>query len=287
LPGDSVHQAIEPVIRAGAAAIVAIASSATGEIMTLNAMSGNARWAVPIVLAGQADEDLLDRAAASAASASVLIDGAYKNNAEAHEVIGSLERGRRVVMVSTPSSGWFHCAGERGPGIALWLGLARWAAQRKSPFTYRFVASSGHELDGAGLREFMKREPPRMEDVVCWLHLGAGIATYDYKRTAGGLERLGSASPLRKLYSVERFVPALQEAFADLTDLKPLVTDRPAGEILLLAEKHYPYFGFAGGSIFHHAPADMPERTTGPELLEPVGKALVKALTTIESSMGG
>ena len=60
-----------------------------------------------------------------------------------------------------------------------------------------------------------------------------------------------------------------------------------AGEILLLAEKHYPYFGFAGGSVFHHAPADMPERTTGPELLEPVGRALVKALTTIENSMGG
>ena len=127
-------------------------------------------------------------------------------------MIARLDRGRRTIMVTTPSSGWFHCAGERGPGIALWLALARWAAQRKSAVSYQFVASSGHELDGVGLREFMRREPPRQADLLCWLHLGAGIATYDYKKTENGLERLGAASPLRKLYSVEQFVPALKEA---------------------------------------------------------------------------
>ena len=134
----------------------------------------------------------------------------------------------------------------------------------------------------------MRREPPRKEDLLCWLHLGAGIATYDYKRSENGLERLATPSPLRKLYSVERFVPALKDAFANLPDLTPLVGERPAGgELILLAEKGYPYFGFASGSVLHHAPGDLPERITGPELLDPVAAALAKALTTIEHSMGG
>ena len=125
VPGDEVHAAIEPVIRAGAAAIVAIANSPSGELTTLNAESGNARWAVPIVLAGQQDEAALDRWAAASAPASILIEGVYKEDAEAYDVIARLDRGRRMIMVTTPSSGWFHCAGERGPGIALWLALAR------------------------------------------------------------------------------------------------------------------------------------------------------------------
>jgi hypothetical protein len=285
MPGDPVHQAIETAIRAGAAAIVAIVPSPSGEILTLNVRDDDARWPIPIVLAADSDRPRLERWAAAAAPASVLVDGAHQKDAAAYEVIARLERGRPFVLVTTPSSGWFRCAGERGPGIALWLGLARWAAQRKSPVTYEFVASSGHELDGMGLREFMRREPPSTADMLCWLHLGAGIATYDYKRTERGLEKLAGASPLRKLYCTERFKPLLQDAFAALPDLSP-ATDRPLGEMILMAEKGYPYFGFAGGSVFHHAPGDLPERITGPELLEPVAQSLVKALTAIESRVG-
>jgi hypothetical protein len=285
-PDDSVHRAIEPLIAAGAQGIVAIVPSPSGEIATLNVKTDDAHWPVPIVVAAESDQPRLERWAAERAPASLLVEGDYRKDAEAHEVIGRLERSRKFVLVTTPSSGWFRCAGERGPGIALWLALARWAASRKSPVTYQFVASSGHELDGEGLREFMRREPPRLEDMICWLHLGAGIATYDYERTGNGLKKLPRVSPLRKLYASERFVPVLKRAFTSLPDLQPL-TERPLGEMILMREKGYPYFGFAGGSVFHHAPGDLPERITGPELLEPVGMALAEALTVIESSMGG
>jgi hypothetical protein len=284
-PGDAVHHAIEQAVATGAAGIVAIVPSPSGEIFTLNVPTDGVRWPVPVLLAAQNDQPRLERWAAGRTPASLLLDGAYEK-AEAHEVIGRLDRGRRYTMITTPSSGWFHCAGERGPGIALWLALARWAATRKSPFTYQFVASSGHELDGMGLRQFMDREPPNLKDMACWLHLGAGIATYAYKRTAGGLEKLPGPSPLRKLYSVEKFRPLIKDAFAALPDLTPS-SDRPLGEMIQMAEKGYPYFGFAGGSVFHHAPGDLPARITGPELLEPVARALAAALVNIENSMGG
>ena len=284
-PGDPVHQALESAIRAGAAGIVAIVSSFSGEPATLNVRPDDARWPVPIVVAGEDDCPRLDRWAAQRADASLLVDGAYRKEAAAHDVIGRLERGRRFVMVTTPSSGWFRCAGERGPGIALWLALARWA-KTKSRVSYQFVASSGHELDGMGLRAFLRSEPPRVEDIICWLHLGAGIATYDYRRAPDGLHKLTLPSPQRRLYSSARLAPVVRNAFTMVPDLTP-VTDRPLGEMILMAEKEYPYFGFAGGSVFHHTPGDLPERATGPELLGPVGAAVVNALTAIESSLGG
>src|SRR5690606_40165850 len=46
----------------------------------------------------------------------------------AFNLVGKLDRGRgRWLVVSTPRSGWFTCAGERGGGMAAWLHIARWA----------------------------------------------------------------------------------------------------------------------------------------------------------------
>lgn len=282
-PNSVVHRALAPLWASGAVAVIGVDQVATGEIFALNAMAGPQPWPLPLLNVGQRDEAFLKQAAAQGAQVSLLLDGAYNDQAEAFEVVGQQEHGKYLVIVSTPSSGWFRCAGERGPGVALWLALARWAAARQSALGFLFVASSAHELDGLGIRHFIERLAPKPETVKCWLHLGAGIATYDYKIEGGKLEKLAQASRMRRLYSAPQFVSALTRAFADLPDLKPIVTDKPGGEMLLMAQRGYPFMGFAGGSVFHHMPGDLPARATGPELLEPVAQALVKALTIIES----
>ncbi len=284
-PRSQVHESLAPLLAAGAAAVVAITPSATGEIMALNAMAGLAKWPIPILAVGQSDEAALTNAAAKGATASVSLDGKYKEDAEAFEVVGKLNRGKRVVVVSTPSSGWFRCAGERGCGIALWLGLARWAASRKSNTSYVFVASSGHELNGVGIHHFVKEMAPKPADVGCWLHLGAGIATYEYKATAGGIEKQKAASFTRRLYTSTQFEKILAESFHDLPGLTPIVTKEPGGEMIVMAGAGYPFMGFAGGSALHHAPGDLPERSTGPELLEPIAERLVRALSFIENHL--
>jgi hypothetical protein len=45
----------------------------------------------------------------------------------------------------------------------------------------------------------------------------------------------------------------------------------------------YRTFGIAAGHRFHHTPADSPEMT-GPEILEPVGRALINTIEAIEST---
>ncbi len=285
-PNSQVQEILDPVIRAGAAAVVVVTESLVGELVTLNAEAGPAKWPIPILLVGQSAELALDRAASEGARTSVFIDGAYQQDAEAFEVVGRKNGGKGTVVVSTPSSGWFHCAGERGPGIALWLALARWTASRRTDMGYVFAASSGHELHGVGIEHFVHEIAPKAKDVTCWIHLGAGIATYDYVKTATGFEKRPTASAARRLYSSKEFEAAATEGFRALPDLKPIVTDRPGGEMIVLARAGYPFFGFAGGSALHHMPGDLPERITGPELLEPVARGLVKILTAIESRAG-
>ena len=285
VPNSIVHRTLAPIWASGALAVVGVTEVATGEIFALNAMAGPDPWPLPLLAVGQSDEAMLYKAAAQGASTSLLLDGSYDDKAEAFEVVGKLERGKNLVIVSTPSSGWFRCAGERGPGVALWLALARGAAARKSDTSFIFVASSAHELNGLGIKHFIEQVAPKPEAVKCWLHLGAGIATYEYKTEGGKLEKLSTASPMRRLYSAPQFAPALTEAFAALPDLKPIVTDKPGGEMVLMARQGYPFFGFAGGSTFHHMPGDLPERSTGPELLEPVARSLVKALAAIEAGI--
>lgn len=270
LPDCPVHKAVEPIARAGAVAAVIITASTTGELIQLNAMAGLDAWPLPILLAGEKDEPAL------IGEGSFLLDGHYDPKARAFEVVGRFGNGPRTFIVSTPYSGWFRCAGERGPGIALWLGLARYVA-KNSRDRWIFVASSGHELHSKGILTFLEALAPKPSAVTAWLHLGAGIATYRFD----GRQRQSIASPMRRIYSTPVFVPLLKQAFAAMPELTPVVTDKPAGEMLEMAHKGYPYFGFAGGSTFHHMPGDLPERTTGPELLEPIGAALLQVLSRL------
>ena len=168
--------------------------------------------------------------------------------------------------------------------MALWLALARWAAARNSDTSYLFVASSGHELDYAGMRGFLAHSAPSPKEVTTWLHLGAGIATYDYRQSNGKFEKLTTPSPMRRLYTNRApWAPVLRQAFRDLADLQPIVTDSPAGEMALMSQQGYGVWGFAGGNPLHHMPGDRAERITGPELLEPVARAVVEALLAIEN----
>lgn len=282
LPGDAVGQVVSAAARKRARALVIATRSPAGELVALNAMSGLTPWPIPVLLVGGREEARLAEAARAGAAAQVLIDGKLDYTAKAYEVIGELKRGPGHIVISTPSSGWFRCAGERGPGIALWLALARWAARRSGGPSITFVASSGHELESLGIRQFTGKDAPAPEQVRSWLHLGAGIATWDYEFGPAGPKRLNRASAARRLMTNhEELIPILTRHFDTLSGLTPVLTAEPFGEMTLMAQEGYRLWGIAGGSAFHHMPGDLPDRITAPELLEPVARALAGALTEL------
>jgi hypothetical protein len=270
---------LRPTFEAGAAAIVAITPSVTGEPIALNFDHGQERWPVPILLAGEAH----DSAIRAARRATIVIEGRDEPRAEAFEVVGTNGQRGDHFIVSTPSSGWFRCAGERGPGIALWLALARWSSHRETAARFTFVASSGHELHEQGMRYFLEKSAPHSGTVKAWLHLGAGIAAYNWERDTGGrLRRLDRAFPRNLLTNCKDWEQLLTRAFAGVPEIRLAVTDAPPGELAQLVARGYLAFGLVASHPFHHAPGDTAARTTGPEILEPVGEALVRALVELE-----
>jgi len=282
---QKVHsEIIHAAVKAGASALVGVTEGATKEIIALNSPDGAEAWPIPVVLVGQRDEPALTAARRSSTRVSLLLDGEDDADTIARNVIARVDRGKDLIVVSTPQSGWFRCAGERGPGIALFLGLARWAIRRPSGASFLFVSTSGHELGGLGMRAFLKDLAPPPERVLCWIHLGAGIATYSWEETPAGLKRLQEPDSRRLLMTSRDLVPMLTTTFAGLAGLTPNV-DRAVGEFEFMLKAGYRTFGIAAGHRFHHTPADSPE-TTGPAILEPVGLALVKTLETIEAAAG-
>jgi hypothetical protein len=225
------------LIEAGVAGIIGVTPSITGEPIALNSNFTNEPWRVPILLIGEAEEN----AVRASRQASMLVEGRYNPQAEAFEVIGTLEaatsaQSAKHFVISTPSSGWFRCAGERGPGIALWLALARWSSHREFPANagarFTFVASSGHELHEQGMRFFLDRFAPKPAEVTAWLHLGAGAAAYDWQREGDQLRRLGRGYPNRFLVTNRReWGNVLTRTFVSVRDLRFDITDTPPGEL--------------------------------------------------------
>ena len=185
------------------------------------------------------------------------------------------------IVVSTPSSGWFTCAGERGPGIAMLLALAEWVAARADGLNYLFVATSGHELDYLGARLFHEaRLAPPPERTRAWVHLGAQIATPPWEDVDGVLEpadRVTSGT----LQATEGLAAALAEAFRDLP-MYTLRADTRIGEFRDLVEHGYRGLGIVGGgNPWFHVPGDDPRAVHG-ETLARVTAAMAGALLAVE-----
>ena len=234
----------------------------------MNTQAGAEPWPLPVVLVSPRDQPALIAAARLGAKASLLVEGEDEPEARARNVIARLERGKDLIVISTPQSGWFRCAAERGPGIALFLGLARWASRRPSGPNFLFVSTSGHELGYLGMRAFLKELAPVPDRVLSWVHLGAGIATYPWEETANGLKRLQEPDSRRSLMTSPDLVPIVTSAFAGLPGLAP-TTGRAVGEFELMLKAGYRIFGMAAAHQFHHTPADSPETVSYTHLTLP------------------
>jgi hypothetical protein len=115
----------ERIIDSGAIGSVYVVARDTGEIVAQNAVPpfDKNRLPIPAVIVGQKDEASLLSAADNRDEIRLQVDGWLVEEAEAFNVLGRLERGPWWIVVSTPTSGWFDCGGERGPGVAMWLAL--------------------------------------------------------------------------------------------------------------------------------------------------------------------
>jgi len=282
---NGINSVAERCAKAGAVGLAVVAGSQSRELAAINAREPYHQTPLPLpsVIVGLKDQERLQKAAEEGQTATLLLTGQDETEGKAMNVVGKLKRGPRWIVVTTPTSGWFTCAGERGPGVALFLALARWAGQSDSQMSYLFLSNSGHELDNMGAHFTMDAHAPPIQDVACWIHLGASIATREWQRTKQGLQPLPEVNQHLNLAGTEDLMPILRAAFADVPGYSPRSTGRIAGELRHFMAAGYRVFGFFGGHAYFHTRMDTPA-TTDPALLEPVGRALVRVIRQVEAT---
>ncbi len=282
--GNGINKFAEDAAKAGAKGLIVSVGSLSAEIVAINARDPYHQKPLPIpsVIISLKSEKAVAKAASEGAVASLIINGEDKTGVTAFNVVGTLKRGNKWIVVTTPTSGWFECAAERGPGVALFLELARWAAKSDSQYSYLFLGNSGHELDNIGAHYTLNKYAPSVEDVASWIHLGASISARNWVRKDGKLQPLPVLYPRLSLVGVESLMPILTSAFKDVKGFKPRSGGRIAGELRHFMKAGYRVFGFFGGHPFFHTQFDTPA-STEPALLEPVGKALVEVIKAVEA----
>jgi len=176
-------------------------------------------------------------------------------------VIGHLGQGDAAppVVVATPLSGWFRCAGERGAGIAIALQLAKELAER---WPVMVVGTTGHELHYLGLRRFLAAHALHPSAVI---FLGASLAT----TTLGPESGSTFASSRQGLTTAGEGLAKRLEGV--LASTRFPVRSNPAqwlGEGEEWVRLSTPLLSLTNRFPLFHTPQDLPEHSTSPEQLE-------------------
>lgn len=250
---------VDAAFASGAVACVIITNGPTGKVIALNSDGRDPLYDGPIALLAPEDAAPFLAAAGERREARLTLTG-KGGRREAFNLIGQIDRGLgKWVVVSTPRSGWFTCAGERGGGIAAWLHIARWAAKALPSHDLAFVCNSGHEYLYLGAEELLHRIAPRPEETAFWLHLGANLAARDWHDTVGFSKPLPGTDSQRFLVVSPPLLSTALSCFAGLAGLEaPYRTDEiTAGELTNIVDAGYASVaGIFGVHRYHHVEED-------------------------------
>lgn len=268
--GGQMLKRLHELIAEGAAGIIGYADNDAGHIIAFNAPKGAKPWAVPIVVITPSDAKKLQKF--DGRNISIEVKGSFRE-VKGRNVYGKIGNGDKYIVISTPISGWFGCGGERGPGLATWLALAKWTATLNSPYTFVFTGNSGHELGGWGAKAFLEEGAPPVEKTKLWIHLGAGIATVAWNQTPSGLAREARVDPRRNFFYSASVKSSFDPAFKDIQGNKFDVKERAGGELVYVIDKGYTRVaGAAFSHPYFHMKADDATKTS-PEILQEVALA--------------
>jgi hypothetical protein len=257
---------IAAAFAAGARAVVAITNGPTGKVIALNADGRAPMFAGPVALMAPEAAAPFLAAAFERQSASLVLEGEGGTRA-AFNFVGRMDRGKgRWLAISTPRSGWFTCAAERGPGVAVWLHLARWAASALPDHDLAFVCNTGHEYEYLGATEAMEAIAPPVAQTHFWLHLGANVAGREWHEIPGNPTPLPNVDSQRFLSVSPALLPLAEAIFAGEIGYEKPVSSAvlAAGELVEVIRAGYPLAAGVFGIHRYHHVAEDDERCINP-----------------------
>ena len=280
-----IRDGVSAAITHGARAVAIITNGPTQKAVALNTDGTKPMFNVPVAILAPDQAFPFLFAAMHGGRASLLLTG-EGGQRDAFNFCGSLDRGKgKWIVVSTPRSGWFTCAGERGPGVAIWLALARWAPIAFPNHNLAFICNSAHEYEYLGADQAIHDMAQSPDVTTMWLTLGASIAARDWQSLLPPLLPLPSADPQRYLVVSPDILDKAKRAFSGQSGIEsPYTTDRfTAGELTPIHNAGYrPVAGFFGAHRFLHT-QDDDERCI---VAEPTWQAIIGCQNFLQSIIG-
>jgi hypothetical protein len=156
----------------GAVGLLMAAEVKSGDVYAFNQHTTQALPIPVALLAQRMLPALVAIAERGDATAQMTLMGDLTDTQSINVVARKAGRGRMLV-ISTPMTGWFHCGAERGPGVAMALRIASMLAQSKRPVLV--LCTGSHEIGHAGMAHALKNGAPDPADVAFWFHFGASL----------------------------------------------------------------------------------------------------------------
>ncbi|MEM8706226.1 MAG: hypothetical protein AAGE98_07205 [Actinomycetota bacterium] len=250
---------------AGRDALIVATEHPEGSLVAVN-REARLRDGRPTVLVAGRDHDRLAAASRVHLQLDARIESAATTNLEARNGIAG-----EPILLTTPLTGWFGCAGERGTGLAVLLDLV----ERFADLPLLVLATGGHELDYLGVRQWVASTTEQPRAIV---HVGASVAvdTPD----DDGVRRL-VATRLAMTDAGGDTAARIGAALEPAAFVYHSQTDRWIGESEVFCEMARPMLSFTGSGIDFHTPEDTASRVTSPASLELVATAIGDAVDAL------
>jgi|DEB0MinimDraft_10_1074344.scaffolds.fasta_scaffold00333_5 hypothetical protein len=178
------------------------------------------------------------------------------------------------LILTTPLTGWFGCAGERGTGIAVLLELV----ERFASEPLLVLATGAHELDYFGVRRWVAETEVTPKAIV---HVGA----------SPGVDQIGvdgQRQLIRSRVAITDQTGTIAEQIT--TALEPAAfmvhtgTDRWMGESEVFCTLGRPMLSFTGNGIDFHTPEDRSPEVTSAHSLAIVAESVANAVDALIST---
>ena len=245
-----------------------------GSLVGVNRAPGE-ETGFPIVLVPAREAGRLDGAEGSRIRVDLTAEigpGTTANVVAANGVVG------RPLLLTTPMTGWFGCAGGRGTGLAVLLDLVECLADRP----LMVLATSGHEFLYDGVKRWVA---DRRLDATAIVHVGAAAAS----EAPEGIGRRALAPTRVAFCGGSTAATVVGEALAPgawsfVPEPEP---DAWLGEGEVWSELDLPVLSVTGAGPWFHTPEDTPSNSTSPESLAVCAAALGEAVEAFDTAARG
>jgi len=275
-----VAQALTKAFSRGAAAVVLVTTGPTNEAIALNVTTHKPGFERPVAILAPKDAQPFLAAAAEGAAGTLIVDGQGGRRGAFNVIARRDRKAAKTVILSTPRSGWFTCAAERGSGLVVWLSLARWLSQTDHGVNVELLATSGHEYEYLG-GEYYLAQAPKPAATKAWIHIGASAAARDWHELGPRLLPLPSADSQRVLTATADIVEPVRAAFHGVSGLEATYVANQTtagGELVnVLSAGYTRMIGLYGGHRYFHTRGDD-MRCVSADLVQPVAAAFRTAV---------